>query len=587
MRRKKNQLPFSLRRQITELLTSLPNLYDSDKQWAFVYSAGLEVELQQQIRVGMSQAQFVQVLVSTLSRHGKLEDGRHALEAILETAKHFVGKEGQTKCDSLIQELQALSQIGDFQKNEPFEWDYDTLPLDFSSKIRDWTQYFVGRQDAIARIDEFIQTHRSGYLAIVGEAGIGKSALLAHEVKKRNAVHHFVDDKQNSAKDEVFLRSVVGQLQQQYGFEFEERTPISVSEWNIYFHKWIKDISAEEQLLIFVDALDEAHHYGGSDNLLKYLPPELPEHIYFILSSRPEFKKEDITFFDSTIFERYDLLPFTQADIETYLAQRNISQQTSETATIIWEKSEGNPLYLYYLLQDFDGKNLTLEQISQLPQGLTKFYEKQWRERIYIGDKIAKEGRKQILCLPLLILKEPPSEELLLELTDFDRADLQEYLTPLHRFMRVGERYAIFHDSFKEFLPIKFHDTIESWHEKLIHHLLDWQLLENVPLKKYALSWLPLHLAEINDDERLFHLIETSTFLKVQEEFLSEKTAIAVVDITNRITKRSSKRRCYSYDKIFIIACATNCQYAARISGRCFTKRKHRTRMAIGRSTYN
>ncbi|GAK56348.1 TIR protein [Candidatus Vecturithrix granuli] len=189
------------------------------------------------------------------------------------------------------------------QANMPqAELDYSRLPIDFSSKIEFLTQYFVGRQDAMARIDQFIQTHRSGYLAIVGEAGIGKSALLAKLVKERGYPHHFVDDKQNSAKDEVFLHSIVGQLQQKYGFEFEERTPISVSEWNIYFHKWIKAISAEEQLVIFVDALDEAQRYGGSDNLLKYLPQELPENVYFIISSRPEFKKEDITFFESTVF---------------------------------------------------------------------------------------------------------------------------------------------------------------------------------------------------------------------------------------------------------------------------------------------
>lgn len=348
------------------------------------------------------------------------------------------------------------------------ELDYSRLPIDFSSKIEFLTQYFVGRQDAMARIGEFIQTHSSGYLAIVGEAGIGKSALLAHEVKKRNAVHHFVDDKQNSAKDEVFLRSIVGQLQQQYGFEFEERTPISVSEWNIYFHKWIKEISAEEQLVIFVDALDEAQHYGGSDNLIKYLPQELPENVYFILSSRPEFKKEDITFFDATVFERYDLPPFTQADIEDYLAVRSSrlsnplpggagvghlaeASTTSQVAAVLYHKSEGNPLYLYYLLQECENENLTLKQVSQLPQGLTKFYEKQWRERIWIGDTAAKEGRKQVLCC-LLILKEPPGEEILLALTDFDRAELQDYLTPLRRFMQVGERYEFFHDSFKNFL---------------------------------------------------------------------------------------------------------------------------------------
>jgi WD40 repeat protein len=397
----------------------------------------------------------------------------------------------------LEQELQQLEHQLEVTMNgvegPPFQWDYSKFPIDFSAKIEFLTQYFVGRQEAIEKIAQFLQTHKSGYLAIVGEAGIGKSALLAKLVKERGYLHHFVDDKQNSAKDEVFLRSMVEQLRQKYGFEFEERPPIAVSEWNIYFQKWLKEASTEGQLTICVDALDEAQHYGGSDNLLKYLPHELPDNVYFILTSRPELKKEDITLFVSTVFETYSLSPLTLSDIENYLIQCNIAT-ASEVATVIWQKSEGNPLYLYYLLQECDGQNLKLEQVNQLPQGLMKFYEKQWHERIWVGDKATKEGYKQILCL-LLILKEPPSEEILLELTDLDWAELHDYLNSLRHFMRIGERYEFFHDSFKNFVQCQFDKTVLKYQEKVIECLYNWRELTG-KLFDYTLAWLPTHLQE-------------------------------------------------------------------------------------------
>ncbi|GAK56349.1 tetratricopeptide repeat domain protein [Candidatus Vecturithrix granuli] len=194
------------------------------------------------------------------------------------------------------------------------------------------------------------------------------------------------------------------------------------------------------------------------------------------------------------------------------LAEARITSQ--ELAAILYHKSKGNPLYLYYLLQECENENLTLEQINQLPQGLTKFYEKQWRERIWIGDNATKEGRKQILCL-LLILKEPPSKKLLLELTNFDQAELQEYITPLRRFMRIGERYAFFHDSFKNFLQQQFEKTIPTYREKLIEHVWHWRKL-NGELLTYALFWLPTHLLEAKCYEDLFALARDAMLLQAQ-----------------------------------------------------------------------
>lgn len=75
-----------------------------------VFSAGLDDKLQQQISFTASPFQFSQLLVATLARYGILADGRDALEAVLETAKMYVGRDRQEKCDTLIKELKAFRQ---------------------------------------------------------------------------------------------------------------------------------------------------------------------------------------------------------------------------------------------------------------------------------------------------------------------------------------------------------------------------------------------------------------------------------------------------------------------------------------------
>jgi len=109
MESKALELPFELRQKITKFLTSLPNINDSTSQRAFVYSAGLDTNVQNQLSFGAPVAQFVQVLVTTLSSYSKLKDGRNALEAVLEAAKQYVGQDRRAYSDRLIKELQTIS----------------------------------------------------------------------------------------------------------------------------------------------------------------------------------------------------------------------------------------------------------------------------------------------------------------------------------------------------------------------------------------------------------------------------------------------------------------------------------------------
>ena len=384
-------------------------------------------------------------------------------------------KQHEKECNQLEQNIrQKEHQLAHPEQIPLFEWDYNKLPIDFSARIQFLTQYFIGRKKIVDEIDMFIEGHKSGYLLLVGETGIGKSALIAHLVQEQGYAHHFASDKQATAKGCLFLKSIVEQLR--YKYLPDDENPLLLADWIQLFNQKIKEIGAEEKLIILVDALDEAERYGGEENLMKYLPESLPDNTYFILTSRPKLlHSEDIRILDSTVFEKYILYPLNQTDIKNYLIRRHYN---SEWTSLIFEKTEGNPLYLYYLMQELTQGELTKGVLENLPQGLEKFYVWQWDNRIWIGDRETKYGREKLLSI-LFLIKQAINEKTLLFLSGYNDSFFRECIDPLRRFMRPGEICEIFHDSFKNFVYEQLKVTLSKYEQELIKHLAKWRDFSN------------------------------------------------------------------------------------------------------------
>ena len=99
-----------LRRNIISFLQSLPNISSEDGRLALIESAVLDEKLTAQIRFDQALALFCQRLVTTLIGYGSLQDGRDALEAVLDAAKGWVGFTRAEECDIFIAELRASRQ---------------------------------------------------------------------------------------------------------------------------------------------------------------------------------------------------------------------------------------------------------------------------------------------------------------------------------------------------------------------------------------------------------------------------------------------------------------------------------------------
>ncbi len=156
--------------KIIVFLQSIPNIQSSSERKAFLYSASLDKGVLAQIEIDGPTAKFCQLLVHTLADYGTLNDGRGALESLLQAAKNNVGQEGKQSCNELIQQLKGRNQHDGYKQSKNNRKDWGAAP-DVS--------VFFGRTQEIEILSQWILNEDCRLLAILGIAGIGKSRLSA------------------------------------------------------------------------------------------------------------------------------------------------------------------------------------------------------------------------------------------------------------------------------------------------------------------------------------------------------------------------------------------------------------------------
>ena len=73
------EIPIKLKQKIIDFLVTLPDIHDGDSQRAWLYYAGLDSQLQEQLLFGKPLMQFIPLLVSKSLHYGKLGSGRKPL----------------------------------------------------------------------------------------------------------------------------------------------------------------------------------------------------------------------------------------------------------------------------------------------------------------------------------------------------------------------------------------------------------------------------------------------------------------------------------------------------------------------------
>jgi hypothetical protein len=349
--------------------------------------------------------------------------------------------------------------------------------------IRERTQNFVGRY-IISEIDAKLAdpSFTSGYLLLTGEPGIGKTALLAHLVATRNYIYHFNIGLQDITSNDDFLGSVCLQLSNR--LQRGPGTPVpeaSSAALSALLTDGSSSATADAPLVIVIDALDESAPASGGRANRMLLPPVLPPHTYFLITSRPLTDYQLIA--DNRMeIEIRDDDPRNLADIGLYIQSRlagshsiefqariaawNVSQD--DFIATLTTKSEGNFMYIVHMLESIRANRLpqaALSDITRLPQGLSSYYKMHWNVMKSSWPQPLAD-QYEIVIRGLATMRRPVSAELLIkiignkQLPDIGPAIAGRIVAEWREFLNEQsnpeykdvKEYYFYHDTFREFL---------------------------------------------------------------------------------------------------------------------------------------
>src|SRR4028118_2306410 len=164
---------------------------------------------------------------------------------------------------------------------DPKDWfPQNSLPPEFESLIAEKIKTFCGRRFVFDTFQQFITENPHGYFTVIGDAGMGKSSIVAKYVSEHKSPCYFNIFVERRNRPELFLKSIRQQLIDRYQLPNSEDADLPT-----LLTKVVGKLPAGERLVIAVDALDEVEQEPGG-NLL-HLPTTLPDRVYFLLTRRP------------------------------------------------------------------------------------------------------------------------------------------------------------------------------------------------------------------------------------------------------------------------------------------------------------
>ena len=195
----------------------------------------------------------------------------------------------------------------------------------FKTLIEDKTKWFVGRTYVFDAIQSFIGNNPKGYFTIIGDPGQGKSAILAKYVQDTGCIAHFNVQLQGINRADQFLESICRQLVIRYDLPYAP-LPANAAQDGEFLSQLLEEVARKadgQPLVIAIDALDEVDSASYRDANILYLPPQLPDSVYFILTRRR--KEVPLTLYVPT--QSLSLLDKqyqadSEQDVRTYIRNR-------------------------------------------------------------------------------------------------------------------------------------------------------------------------------------------------------------------------------------------------------------------------
>jgi hypothetical protein len=347
---------------------------------------------------------------------------------------------------------------------------------DFDELLRQATAGFVGRHSVFAALEAFQREQPCGYFEILGDAGLGKTALAAAITTRFKAIAFFADAARGLRRPDQCLSHLCSALILDRALPYSS-LPARASEDNAFLTRILSEAARARPgpVWIVVDALDEADAPPARENPL-LLPPALPRGVYVVVTRQrdvPHLLRDAGTPMGTHRILRDD--PEQDADIEAYLrgrlagdvrissalAQARPPIAVEEFVREVKEASEGNFRYLSYMLEDIITPTPgTALDLHALPRGLAGYYDRFWPKLDEVPAPEWPEWKS--LYLPVIqrlgVAAEPVTEAWLAWQVGCDADEIRFRALPRWRRVLSSEQHdgeeawRIVHQSFATFL---------------------------------------------------------------------------------------------------------------------------------------
>ena len=405
--------------------------------------------------------------------------------------------------------------------------------------IADRLSSFVGRADELAEVRQRIADTQpdGGYVTITGQAGQGKSSIIAKLVHDANAAtvpHHFIPFTPRPDHQVGLLRDIMAQLILKHDLPDTYVAAESRPALRDNFAVLVRMLSeADIREVIYIDGLDQLQEDMGGQRDLSFLPTNPPPGIVFVLGTRPNDTLKPLELLKP--YNEYQLPNLNRADFDLILQHRGASLPAT-LADRFYTSMQENALYLDLVAREIhavgaERVEAIIDRVASNPNNLfsltfdrLKLQRQPWRELIkpILGVLLATQSALALRAIRALI--------------DQDDETVREGLQRLGGLIARDSdgRYALYHLKLRDYLrydaaqPTKDYifapDEEETYHQKFIAWCeggkggltaiwrdLPTDAAEN-ERRIYAREHYITHLAAANNWDQLWSVIDAGDY---------------------------------------------------------------------------
>lgn len=542
---------------IAEVWTKLKSNHKVDPKWSPIITEFKKVtsldntEFDEFVRVFDFRPNYEQKKFSVSNTRYSKED-----EDLQQISRFIIEKVASSERAVQFNRFEIIKELG---------W-IDRFKTSFNHELIVDRQRYQPIQTTIDLLKKKLTEHKSGYLFLQGGPGSGKSTLLNQWSKglKTRIIRYYAFDFVNPSSHFNFYDrgnatylffDLVFQLKDAGIYKRDILPYKDLLFLKEVFNEQLKavgdDFTASGQTtIIIIDGLDHVprEYKLTTDSFLRALPlpSSLPEGVFIILGSQ-SYNLEDIQQEIKTEFQQGDrtiqMDSLKKEEVYKYINNLNASILLSESQKLqIFEKSQGHPLYLSYLIQKINESDSiadTLSTFEAIGGNIETYYHKIWNP--------IKQEENLIQFLGLMARINGSINLSFIHEWGTDRSVLKSFNEKAKVLFNETENSLVFfHNSFKQFLL--YHTSLNYLTEKnefdqeqnLKYHT---QLADYYLKSKIEKSWKQNHqlfqanqfdkfISEVSPDNLTAQLLD---FRPIEEIKQDAKLGIEVARQTKNI----------------------------------------------------